>query len=237
MSFWSSPRSYRNRNTSLILRMDKPFWGIPFLLCARGEIPNRLSSAAFCSNSESPIPRCQYRTRSYRVCSLAARIIHIPGISIHMPGILILILPESLFSSSRNPYSHAPEYASEVSSLLSQPRNCGSTRHSRFAIVSAETKDELATQDRPISLFCQRRGRNRRVGEGSLAFDQRDIIEKQRGNDAGNDGHFRRRGKAQRKQGAQARDELVSEDYGRSANGDDVFESGRSHLGNLNPLY
>src|SRR5260370_859261 len=114
ISFCSSPRSYRNRNTSLILRMDKPFWGIRFLLCSRGEIPNRLSSAAFCSNSESPIPRCQYRTRSYRVCSLVARIIHIPGISIHMPGILILILPESLFSSSRNPYSHAPEYALEA---------------------------------------------------------------------------------------------------------------------------
>jgi len=29
-----------------------------------------------------------------------------------MPGILIHILLESLFSSSRNPYSHAPEYAS-----------------------------------------------------------------------------------------------------------------------------
>jgi hypothetical protein len=28
-----------------------------------------------------------------------------------MPGILIHILLESLFSLSRNPYSHAPEYA------------------------------------------------------------------------------------------------------------------------------
>jgi hypothetical protein len=42
---------------------------------------------------------------------IAVRIIHIPGISIHMPGILIHILPESLFTSPRNRYSHAPEYA------------------------------------------------------------------------------------------------------------------------------
>jgi hypothetical protein len=28
-----------------------------------------------------------------------------------MPGILIHILPESLFTSPRNPYPHAPEYA------------------------------------------------------------------------------------------------------------------------------
>jgi len=42
---------------------------------------------------------------------IAVRIIHIPGISIHMPGILIHILPEPLFTSPRNRYSHAPEYA------------------------------------------------------------------------------------------------------------------------------
>ena len=42
---------------------------------------------------------------------IAVRIIHIPGISIHMPGILIHILPESLFTSPRNRYPHAPEYA------------------------------------------------------------------------------------------------------------------------------
>jgi hypothetical protein len=50
----------------------------------------------------TPVP-----TRSF----IAVRIIHIPGISIHMPGILIHILPESLFTSPRNRYSHAPEYA------------------------------------------------------------------------------------------------------------------------------
>jgi hypothetical protein len=34
-----------------------------------------------------------------------------PGIFIHIPGIGIHILPEFLFTSLRNPYSHAPEYA------------------------------------------------------------------------------------------------------------------------------
>jgi hypothetical protein len=33
------------------------------------------------------------------------------GISIHIPGIRIHILLESLFSSFRNLYSHVPEYA------------------------------------------------------------------------------------------------------------------------------
>ena len=38
-------------------------------------------------------------------------VIHMPGIFIHIPGIGIHILPEFLFTSLRNPYSHAPEYA------------------------------------------------------------------------------------------------------------------------------
>jgi endonuclease III len=40
-----------------------------------------------------------------------------PGIIIHMPGIAIHILPEFLFTSHRNPYSHAPEYAAKHSAL------------------------------------------------------------------------------------------------------------------------
>ena len=40
-----------------------------------------------------------------------ARFIHMPGIFIHIPGIRIHILPESLFTSLRNPHPHAPEYA------------------------------------------------------------------------------------------------------------------------------
>ena len=48
---------------------------------------------------------------------IAVRIIHIPGISIHMPGFLIHILPESLFTSPRNRYSHAPEYAVRTAAI------------------------------------------------------------------------------------------------------------------------
>jgi hypothetical protein len=70
-----------------------------------------LSSTAFRSYSESSIQKRQYQPRFQPASFIAVRIIHIPGISIHMPGILIHILPESLFTSPRNRYSHAPEYA------------------------------------------------------------------------------------------------------------------------------
>src|SRR6516165_11309159 len=104
------PRSYRKRNTSLILRMDKAFWGIWVPPLARGETCSRLSSAAFCSCLESLIPRRQYHS-GFRRRLFAAGIIHIPGMFIHIPVIVIHILPYSLFTSPRNPYSHAPEYA------------------------------------------------------------------------------------------------------------------------------
>src|ERR1700733_3989591 len=78
---------------------------------ARGEIPIWLSSTAIRSYSESSIQKRQYQPRFQPASFIAVRIIHIPGISIHMPGILIHILPESLFTSPRNRYSHAPEYA------------------------------------------------------------------------------------------------------------------------------
>ena len=64
--------------------------------------------------SESLIQKRQYQSRFHPASFIAVRIIHIPGISIHMPGILIHILPEPLFTSPRNRYSHAPEYAISV---------------------------------------------------------------------------------------------------------------------------
>jgi integrase len=72
-----------------------------------------LSSTAFRSYSESSIQKRQYQPRFQPASFIAVRIIHIPGISIPMPGILIHILLESLFTSPRNRYSHAPEYASK----------------------------------------------------------------------------------------------------------------------------
>jgi hypothetical protein len=60
------------------------------------------------------IQKRQYQPRFQPASFIAVRIIHIPGISIHMPGIRIHILPESLFTSPRNRYSHAPEYAAWV---------------------------------------------------------------------------------------------------------------------------
>jgi hypothetical protein len=68
----------------------------------------------FRSYSESLIQKRQYQSRFQPASFLAVRIIHIPGISIHMPGIRIHILPESLFTSLRNRYSHAPEYATTI---------------------------------------------------------------------------------------------------------------------------
>src|SRR3984957_20196259 len=82
----------------------------------RGEIPIGLSSIAFLSYSENLIQKRQYQPRFQPASFIAVRIIHIPGISIHMPGILIHILPESLFTSPRNRYSHAPEYATHMHS-------------------------------------------------------------------------------------------------------------------------
>jgi hypothetical protein len=60
---------------------------------------------------ESLIQKRQYQPRFQPASFIAVRIIHIPGISIHIPGVLIHILLESLFTSPRNRYSHAPEYA------------------------------------------------------------------------------------------------------------------------------
>src|SRR5215475_7114916 len=115
ISLCRSPRSYRSRNTSLIWRMDKPFWGIRFLL-ERGEIPMSCPTPPFCSNSDGLIPERYYQSRFHpdhgaRFIHFPGTVIHMPGIRIHIPGIDIHILPEFLFTSLRNPYSHAPEYA------------------------------------------------------------------------------------------------------------------------------
>src|SRR3984957_12812536 len=113
ISFCSRPRSYRKRNTSLIFRMDRAFWDIRFLLypeeksplVVQHRFPLLLRKLDPETSISTPVPTASF---------IAVRIIHIPGISIHMPGILIHILPESLFTSPRNRYSHAPEYAASV---------------------------------------------------------------------------------------------------------------------------
>ena len=69
-----------------------------------------LSSTAFLSYPESLIQKRQYQPRFQPASFIAVRIIH-------MPGILIHILLESLFTSPRNRYSHAPEYAFQLKIL------------------------------------------------------------------------------------------------------------------------
>src|SRR5438876_8456747 len=73
--------------------------------------PHWLSSTAFRSYSESSIQKRQYQLRFQPASFIAVRIIHIPGISIHKPGIVIHILTEPLLTSPRNRYSHSPDSA------------------------------------------------------------------------------------------------------------------------------
>jgi hypothetical protein len=89
ISFCSRPRSYRKRNTSLILGMDKAFWDIRFLLLPRDENPPSVIQPAFYSNSESSIQKRQYQPRFQPASFIAG----------------------SDYSHPRNPYSHTPEYA------------------------------------------------------------------------------------------------------------------------------
>src|SRR5580704_8296790 len=100
ISFCSSPRSYRNRNTSLILRMDKPFWGIG-------------SSSAPEEKSPTGYPAPPYAlTQKAR-----SQVVNIePGPTAPVLSRLGLFTspeslstcPESLSTSLRNPYPHRP---------------------------------------------------------------------------------------------------------------------------------
>src|SRR5215469_7411815 len=118
ISLCSSPRSYRNRSTSLIWRMDKAFWGIGSSSSERRN-PDKLSNAAFLLQLGKPIPERYYQCRFHldpgpHLIHIPGTVIPMPGILIHMPGIAIHILPEFLFLSLRNPYPHAPEYAGKA---------------------------------------------------------------------------------------------------------------------------
>src|SRR5438132_13831852 len=86
---------------------------------ARGEIPIGCPAPLSAPTQKARSRNVNINPGSNPPLSIAVRIIHIPGISIHMPGILIHILPESLFTSPRNRYSHAPEYA-----LRPKPAEC-----------------------------------------------------------------------------------------------------------------
>src|SRR6516162_3971872 len=129
ISLCSSPRSYRNRSTSLIWRMDKVLCGIRFLLRSRRN-PHGLSNVAFLlqlgnrrSRNANINPGSKPRVRLIHipgtVIHMPGIFIHIPRIGFHMPGIFIHIRSEFLFTSLRNPYPHAPEYA--IGALPRQP--------------------------------------------------------------------------------------------------------------------
>src|SRR5215813_6664379 len=91
ISLCNSPRSYRNRSTSLIWRMDKAFWGIASSSSERRN-PNKLSNAAFLLQLGEPIPERYYQRRFHldpgpHLIHFPGTVIHIPGIFIHIPGI------------------------------------------------------------------------------------------------------------------------------------------------------
>src|SRR5580704_4664699 len=118
ISFCSSPRSYRNRNTSLILRMDKPFWGIG-------------SSSAPEEKSPTGYPAPPYAlTQKAR-----SQVVNIePGPTAPVLSRLGLFTspeslstcPESLSTSLRNPYPHRPGIP------IHMPRNTHSTPTQRW---------------------------------------------------------------------------------------------------------
>jgi hypothetical protein len=99
--------------------------------------------------------------------------IHIPGIFIHIPGIRIHILPESLFTSLRNPYSHRPEYAAkqEAEPLASQLKD----EDKRFRALAASL--QIGVWTGTIHDFTQDSEANsRKVEEGT----KRSLIRQQR---------------------------------------------------------
>src|ERR1700733_14834028 len=124
ISFCSRPRSYRKRNTSLIFRMDRAFWDIRFLLQPEEKSPFGCPAPLSAPTQKTRSRNVNINPGSIPPLSSRVRIIHIPGISIHMPGILIHILLESLFTSPRNPYPHAPEYALAEASPFLQTTHC-----------------------------------------------------------------------------------------------------------------
>src|SRR6516165_5587182 len=85
ISSWSRPRSYRKRKTSLILRMDKAFWGmhlVPPLTQRRN--PKPVVQRRLRLQLRKPDPETSISIRVPPNGFFAARI-HIPGISIHIP--------------------------------------------------------------------------------------------------------------------------------------------------------
>src|SRR5215831_8273463 len=103
ISCCSRPRSWRRRSTSLILRMDKPSWGIQFLLWPRGEIEAGCPAPLFAPNQ-----KCDPETSiSIRVPTpQAANPIFTSPESVFTSPECLFTSPESVFTSRRNLYSH-----------------------------------------------------------------------------------------------------------------------------------
>jgi hypothetical protein len=102
--------------------MDKAFWGIGSSSSQRRN-PDKLSNAAFLLQLGKPDPgtllsMSVHPDHGLHLIHIPGTVIHMPGIFIHIPGIGIHILPEFLFTSLRNPYPHAPEYAAVGSPLF-----------------------------------------------------------------------------------------------------------------------
>src|SRR5262249_54427261 len=96
ISCCSRPRSWRRRSTSLILRMDKPSWGMQFLLWPRGEIQAGYPAPLFAPNQK-------LRSRNVNID---------PGAYASSCG---------QYSHPRNPYSHPRNVYSHPRNLYSLP--------------------------------------------------------------------------------------------------------------------
>jgi hypothetical protein len=93
ISSWPRLRPNRKRRTSLIFRMDNRFWATRFPPPSSGDKRHHLLSSANRSDQalfRNPFRACEYRFRGGR------RFYSLP------PGIVIHIVPESLFTWLRN---------------------------------------------------------------------------------------------------------------------------------------
>src|SRR3984957_335297 len=100
ISFCSRPRSYRKRNTSLIFRMDRAFWDIRFLLYPEKKSP-------LVVQRRFPLLLRKLDPETSISIPVPTRLFH-RGSDYSHPRNLDSQCPESLFTSSWNPYSHRP---------------------------------------------------------------------------------------------------------------------------------
>src|SRR5450755_489077 len=105
-AIWSClrPRPKRRRRTSLILRMDTLSWGTKFPPLVMENFSTPCCPAPPAADEDFFRKSFRHVNNDSDLGSLFYSF---------CPGIVIHIAPESLFTSARNDYSHAPEYAAQ----------------------------------------------------------------------------------------------------------------------------